>query len=128
MDEVYLYSLKTVEITLYGLIFEGDPTGALHLSLEPHNPHGALVIGRGAQEVEYPAKVGIDWTIAVPANAKTERDGISRTVLAWDFHGKRTQSDANEVFSLANLGLHGFRIVQEPRADGSKPKQFGKAG
>lgn len=34
--------------------------------------------------------------------------------LAWNFRGHRTRSDANTVWSFAQLGLNGFRFLREP--------------
>jgi len=112
MDEVYLYSMEKVKITVYELTYRGDPMGTVHFALEPHNPNCSMIV----DQTEYPAQVGLDCTIAAPVGAKIERDKLGRKILEWDFHGKRTQSDANEVWSLANLGLHGFRILGQPAA------------
>src|SRR5262245_21860368 len=70
LEEVYVYSLGKTEVTIYGLVFRGDPVGALHLSLEPPNPHSQLTIGHGEERKEYPAETGIDWVVAAPEGAK----------------------------------------------------------
>src|SRR5262249_13210081 len=111
---VYVYPLGRVEVPIYGLIFRGEPSGALHLSFEPHNPHSRLTIESMGKHDEYPAETGIDWVAAAPEGAKLERNNMGMTALTWDLHGKRMQSSANEVWSLANLGLHGFRFLREP--------------
>src|SRR6266545_5259985 len=38
VEDVYVYPLGKTQVTVYGLIFRGEPSGALHLSLEPHDP------------------------------------------------------------------------------------------
>jgi hypothetical protein len=51
--------------------------------------------------------------VAAPEEATLQRDETGIMVLAWNLHGNRIQSSANEVWSLAKLGLHGFRLVRE---------------
>ncbi|MBI1918690.1 MAG: hypothetical protein HYS12_28685 [Planctomycetes bacterium] len=114
VEEVYVYPLGKVEVTIYGLVFRGDPVGALHLSFEPHNPHSKLTVGSRGERKEYPAQTGIDWVVAAPEGAKLERNTNGQRVLVWELHGNRMESSANEVWSLANLGLHGFRFLHEP--------------
>jgi hypothetical protein len=114
VEEVYVYPLGKTPVTVHGLVFPGEPSGALHLSLEPHNPQSTLTVESMGKRNVYNAKTGIDWVVAAPAGATLERDELGRLVLAWDLHGKRTHSDANEVWSLARLGLHGFRFLREP--------------
>ncbi|MCI0459792.1 MAG: hypothetical protein L0Z62_22815 [Gemmataceae bacterium] len=114
-EEVYIYPLGKTPVTIYGLIFRGEPSGALHLSLEPHDSHSTLTVESMGKRNVYPAETGIDWVVAAPEGAKLERDEIGRMVLAWNnLHGNRMQSSANEVWSLAKLGLHGFRFLREP--------------
>jgi hypothetical protein len=117
VEETYLYPAdkKTpVEVTIYGLVFLGEPSGALHLSFEKPDPQSKLTVNGVEGYKEYPAETGIDWVVAAPEGAALERDQIGRMVLAWNLRGKRTRSDANEVWSLARLGLHGFRFLHEP--------------
>jgi len=114
VEELYVYPLGEVEVTIYGLIYRGEPSGCLHLSLEPPNAQSTLTVESRGQRHEYPAQTGIDWVVAAPEGASLERDSIGRMVLAWNLHGNRTQSSANEVWSLAKLGLHGFRFLREP--------------
>jgi hypothetical protein len=114
IEEVYVYPLGKTPVTIYGLVFRGEPSGALHLSLQPHDQHSMMVVESGGNRNEYPAETGIDWVVAAPEGAKLERNEIGLTDLAWDLHGKRMQSSANEIWSLAKLGLHGFRFLREP--------------
>lgn len=101
--------------TIYGMRFQGAPLAGLYLSFEPQSEHEQLTITNAAGGSQtYPAKTGIDWLVTAPGGAKLEQDHLGRTVLGWDLHGKRTQSDAHVVYSLAKLGLHGFRILQSP--------------
>jgi hypothetical protein len=115
-EEVYVYPLGKTTVTLYGLVFRGEPTRALHLSLEPHDSHGMRIIEEHSGKVtEYPAETGIDWLVAAPESARLERGENGQLVLTWEnLHGHRMRSSANEVWSLANLGLHGFRLLREP--------------
>lgn len=114
VEAVYVYPLGKVNVTIYGLVFRGEPSGALHLSLEPHNPHSSLEVGRGEKRNKYLAETGIDWVVAAPEGAKLERNEIGLMELAWDLRGNRVRSSANEIWSLAKLGLHGFRFLREP--------------
>lgn len=114
LEGVYVYPLREVEVTVYGLVFRGEPGGVLHLSLEPHNPHSTLTVESNGTRHVYRAETGIDWVVAAPEGAKLERDAAGDMVLVWNFQGNRTESSANEVWSLAHLGLHGFRFLREP--------------
>ncbi len=117
-EEVFVYPLGKTTVTVYGLVFRGDPTGALHLSLELHNPHSKLTVGRGEERKDSPAKTGIDWVVAAPEGATLKRNGIGLMALAWeDLHGNRMLSSADEVWWFAKLGLHGFRFRREPAQD-----------
>jgi hypothetical protein len=109
--EVYIYPQGEVEIPIYGLFYRGEPTGALLLSFRPHNSHSRLEVESKGVRSEYPAETGMDWLVAAPEGAALEKDGLH---LGWDFRGIRKQSNANEVMALADLGLHGFRILSEP--------------
>jgi hypothetical protein len=114
VEDVFVYPPGEVEVTVYGLVYRGEPSGCLHLSLEPHDPHSTLAVESMGNRKEYPGETGIDWLVAAPEGATLERDDIGRMVLAWNLHGNRTQSSANEVWSLAKLRLHGFRFLREP--------------
>jgi hypothetical protein len=124
-EDVYVYPLGEVEVTIHGLTFRGDPSGVLHLSFEPPSPHSTFTIEGKDGRHEYPAEIGLDWVIAAPEGAVVERDERGPAVLAWDLHGRRMRSTANEVFSLAKLRLHGFRIVREPVASGKREASAG---
>jgi hypothetical protein len=115
VEEVYVYAPGKTEVTIYGMVFRGEPGGgALHLSFEPHDRHSKLVVDGNGGPREYPAETGIDWVVAAPEGAKLERSEHRPMMLVWDLHGRRMQSSANEVWSLAKLGLHGFRFLREP--------------
>lgn len=115
VDEIYVYSLgKKEKVTIYGKVYRGEPGAALHLSLEPHNPNSSLTIENHGNRNTYPAETGIDCVVAAPAGSKLERDQGGQLVLTWNLHGNRRQSGANEVLSLADLGIHGFRILRKP--------------
>jgi hypothetical protein len=118
-EDIYVYPLGEVGVTIYGMRFRGEPRGVLHLAFEPHNPHSTFTIGTGPTAKEYPAETGVECVVAAPQGAKLEQDDIGRTLLAWNSHDRRVLSDAHEVFSLAKLGLHGFRIVREPVTSGN---------
>jgi hypothetical protein len=115
VEDCYVYPPgKKVQVTIYGLVFPGEPSGALHLSFEPHNPQSTLEVKSEGNSKVYQAETGIDWVVAAPWGATLEQDGNGQRVLTWDLHGNRVQSSANEVWSLAKLGLHGFRFLREP--------------
>jgi hypothetical protein len=116
VEAVYVYPPGEVEVIVYHLIFPGAPPAECGiLSLDPR-----LLDGRYSVEVEspgerkeYQGKTGISCVVAAPEGAKLERDETGQMVLAWDRHGKRRYSSANEVWSLADLREHGFRILRE---------------
>jgi hypothetical protein len=115
IEEAYVYALPSKkEVTIYGLVYRGDPLGALHLSLAPQNPNSRLVVENMGQRDEYPADTSMKWVVAVPEESTLERDPDGRLLLAWNQRGPRVRYDANEVWSLARLGLHGFRFVSGP--------------
>jgi hypothetical protein len=119
IEDVHIYPLakkSLVEVTIYGLVFQGEPGGCLHLSLEPHNPHTTLRVEDRGVIREFPAVTGIEGVVAAPEGATPERDKWGQMVLAWDLRGKRTQSSANEVWTFAKLGMHGFRFLQGPNS------------
>lgn len=115
VEEIYVYPLKDpVKISLYGMIFPGEPSGSLHLSFAPHNPKSQLQIGSAPESKEYKAETGVDWIVAVPPGARLERNRHGVEVLAWELHGRRHESRAQEVWSLAMNRVHGFRFLREP--------------
>jgi hypothetical protein len=111
---IYIYPIMKIDITVYGLIYRGDPSRALHLSLEPHNPNSKMEEERDGKWQTYPAEVGHDWLVAAPEGSTQERDDLGLMVLSWNLRGRRIQSGANEVWSFAKLGMHGFRFLSEP--------------
>jgi hypothetical protein len=67
VEDLYVYPPgKKVEVPIYGLVFDGDPRGVLHLSFDPHNPQSALEVESKGKRNVYPAKTGIDWVVAAP--------------------------------------------------------------
>jgi hypothetical protein len=113
-DELYLYSLGKVPVTIYGLVYRGEPSKGLHLSFEPYDSHTWLEVESNGTRIEYPGETGRDWVVAAPQGAVLERDSDGQKVLNWNLRGKQMHSSANEVWSLANLELHGFRFLREP--------------
>lgn len=114
VEDIYLYRLDREKIKLYGLVYSGEPSGALHLSFEPHNPNSRLEVESQGSKQTYRAETGIDWVVAAPAGSILERNESGLMRLAWTLHGKRRWSSANTVWSLANLGLHGFSFLEQP--------------
>ena len=116
IEGLYIYPPgKRLELPIYGLLFRGEPSASLHLSLEPHNPQSTLSIESVGHRNIYPAETGIDWVVATPGGAMLERNGNGQKLLTWNLHGNPIQSTANEVWSLAKLRLHGFHFLREPR-------------
>jgi hypothetical protein len=68
----------------------------------------------GGKREEYPAQSGLNWEIAAPEGSELVRTENGLLALAWNFHGKRTQSNPNEIWSFAKHGLHGFRFLSQP--------------
>lgn len=114
IENVYVYPLGKVAVTIYGQTFRGEPSGCSYLALEAPNPHSTLMIESDGKRNEYPAQTGIEWVVAAPEGATLERNEIGRMMLIWNRHGKRQHSNANEVWSLAKLRLHGFRFLSQP--------------
>jgi hypothetical protein len=115
VEEVYVFPPGKVEVKIFGMVFRGEPSGGLHFSFEEHNPHAKLEVESMGTRKEYHAQTGIDWLVAAPEGAALERTTSGRTELAWTFRGNKRRSSANEVWTLANLGLHGFRFLREPK-------------
>jgi hypothetical protein len=114
-EGIYIYSLGEIDVPIYGLYFEGEPSGSLHLSFERHNPKSKIIEEDPAGVCrEYHAKTGFDWVIAAPEGVKLERDEHQMMVLSVEIRGQRRQLKPNRVMAYADLGLHGFRIVREP--------------
>lgn len=113
-DDVYVYPLGKVKVTIYGMTFREEPSGCLHLSFEPYNLKITLVEEHNGNRKEYPAETGIDWVVAAPEGATLERDEFGQLVLAWNRNGTRRRFKPNEVWSFAKLGLHGFRFLSQP--------------
>lgn len=116
VEEVYVYPLGRTPVTIYQLVFPGVPEATGILSLDPLllNGHFSMEIETQGEHHVHQGKTGKACVVAAPEGAKLERDESGQMVLAWDLHGKRMRSSANEVWSLANLGLHGFRFLRQP--------------
>ena len=114
VEEVYVYPRKTEKVTVYHMVFPGAPVSPVILSLEPFPPNGHNWLD---EQKLYRGETGIDCIVAAPEGAKLERDESGRTVLAWNLRGNRRHSNANEVWSLANLRLQGFRFFRDPGAE-----------
>ncbi len=112
VEDLYVYPPGKVEVTIYGMIFRGQPDGGLHLSFEPHNPHSWLEEEIKGKRNVYPAEV-MDWVVAAPEGSVLERNDAGRMVLAWNLRGKRTESGPIEIWTFAKLGQHGFRFLRE---------------
>ncbi|HEV3383707.1 MAG TPA: hypothetical protein VG097_02765 [Gemmata sp.] len=124
IEQVYVYALEKKKITIYGLTFLGDPSGLLHLSFEEQSPYGSFIVEENGTRKEYPAQVGLNWVVAIPEGAKLARkDAVGPLGLVWNFGRNSKESSANEVLSLAKLGLHGFRILRDPSLNGPKIPQ-----
>jgi len=95
-----------MEVTVYGLTYRDEPSGMLVLALEPHPSNCQFSI----DQQDFVADTSLSWRIQVPENSRLERDSLGRLVLAWFFENRSEHSPANEVFSLARLGLLGFRM------------------
>jgi hypothetical protein len=119
VEDVFVYPTGKTPVTIYSLVFQGDPGGVVHLSLEPHNPHSKKIVENKGQRNEYIAQTGIEGVVAAPPGAKLKRDQTGQMLLVWDdLHGKRVHSSANEVWTLAKLELHGFRFYPDNHAAG----------
>ena len=85
IEEAYVYPLPSKkEVTIYGLVYKGEPPRGLHLSLEPQNPNSRLVVESMGQRHEYPADTSMTWVVSVPEESTLERDRYGRLLLAWD--------------------------------------------
>lgn len=115
VEDVFVYPLGKVEVIIYGMTFhEGPNGGVLHLSFDPQNPETKLVVERDGKRNEYAAETGINWTVAAPEGSTLERNAWGLRELVWNRNGTRRRSTANDVWSLAKLGLHGFRFLSQP--------------
>jgi hypothetical protein len=116
VEEVYIYPRKTEEVVIYGSFFRGYPGGSpLTFSFDPFPTGGPLVEDNHAgQRRSYPEDTSLSWIVSAPEGSVVERVDRGLPVLAWNLHGRRTRSSANEIWTLANLGLHGFRFLRVP--------------
>jgi len=110
VEDLFVYSPEKTPVKIYRLVFSGAPGDFEHLSFEPHDPHATLTV----EGKEYPAQTDIEWVVAAPLGATLEANEIGRKVLAWDRLGHRMKSTANQVLTFAELGLHGFRVINKP--------------
>lgn len=110
--DVYNYSLRKEPISLYGMSWEGMSPSPLNLSFKPHDPNSRMIVeAPGEGRREYSAVAAGPWIVAAPDGSKLTPD---LTRLAWSRYGRRVLSSANEVWSLAHLGLQGFSFVKTP--------------
>lgn len=100
-----------MEITVYVRTYKDEPSGELHLSLEPHKPKSELTVDTLEADMPYLADDSLSWGVEVPDGSALERDSIGRMALAHDHQDHRIHSTANEVWSFAKLNLHGFRLL-----------------
>lgn len=117
VEEIYVYRLGAVEVPIYHLYHPGAPpdlSGILSLDPLILEAHHFVEIDSDGQRKRYEGKTGLDCVVAAPEVAKLERNESGQMVLTWELHGKRIQSGANEVWTFAKLGLHGFRYLSEP--------------
>jgi hypothetical protein len=113
VEEVYVYPSEIVEVTIYSSFFRGQPGGSgVSFSLEPFSPDSWLQIGENPER--YPADTSQSWVIEAPKGSVLERDQYGQLLLAWNFRGHRVRSSAQDLWSLARLGLQGFRLLKEP--------------
>jgi hypothetical protein len=121
VDEVYVYRLSKVRIPIYGTYFPPESM-ALSLSFEPDISPGSLIVEKAGTRTEFHAKTTEDC-IEAPDGSALEPDNAGNVTLRWRFRGKPTHSNANEVWSLARLGLHGFRFVPKQDPNGKSSQQ-----
>jgi hypothetical protein len=115
-EEVYVYPLKKTKVTIYHLVYPDAPsdvTGTLSLE-EFSGGHYSLEVGGQGGVKRYQGSTDIHGYVVAPDGAKLETNKSEQMVLAWNLRGNPRLSDANEVWSLANLGLHGFGFHREP--------------
>jgi hypothetical protein len=109
IEEVYVYPLGKTEVTIYHMAFPGAPVWPALLAFDPFPSEGGVWL---EEEMRHRGKPGIECVVAAPQGARLERNEMGERVLTWDRHGKPMQSSAKEVWSLANLGLYGFRFLR----------------
>lgn len=112
LEDVFIYSNSFAVFTIYGIRFPNAPQqfGSVNFSFSPHNPITSLQVGG----TSFACEVGIDWQIAAPAGAELFETEFGVRMLRWQLHDRLMESSASEVWHLANLGLHGFRILKTP--------------
>ncbi len=111
VEEVFVYPLGKTFVTIYSLEFPDAPDDmARMLSLHEFSTVRCLSV----DGKEYKGMNGNDLRVIAPQGAKLEQVSSKQMVLEWELRGTRKQSSANEVWSLANLGLYGFRFLRQP--------------
>lgn len=112
VEGVYVYPSRN-PFKIYFLEFKGDPSRVRSLAFEQQNPNALLTIG----DICYSAEAGVDSIVSAPDGSVLERDELGRLVLRWPFRGRWKQSQASEAYSLARLGLNGFRLLPHEPAE-----------
>jgi hypothetical protein len=104
---------KPSRVTIYGMAFKDEPTKSLHLAFQPHQPGTSMTIERSGQIIAYPGESFSEWVVDTPSGSTLKPDERNPVELLWTFGKKEVHSSASEVWSLAKLGLHGFRFLPE---------------
>jgi hypothetical protein len=96
---------QVMEITIYASRLVIGDVASLALSFKPFPLDSPRQFGNGVVIVVSPND---RWRVVVPENATIDDDEM---LLSWQLGATRRDSTANEVNALANLELHGFRLV-----------------
>lgn len=110
---IYVYPRTIEKIRIYGSGYPGYPGGGpVSFSFSPIEPAGWLEVESGGETKRYREDTSLSWILAAPEGAKLEGDE-----LVWSLYGRPTRSSAQEIWTLAKLGLHGFRFLDPPTRD-----------
>ena len=95
---------------VYGCCLGKRYGNALAFSLEPWPPPNATSID-GGRECEF--DTSFEWDIVAPDSATPEESSNGMLCLAVRLGDADTLLTPNDVFALADLRLHGFRLVEQ---------------
>jgi len=97
-------------IKVYGCCLGERYGNALALSLEPWPPPNATSID-GGHEVKF--DTSLEWDIVAPDSATPQESSNGMSCLAVRLGDAEALLTPNEVYALADLQLHGFRLVEQ---------------
>jgi hypothetical protein len=103
-----------MEVKIYGLSYNIGNDSPLHLSFDSLDCAGRLVVESvSGQRQEYQPELMTPLSVTVPDNSELGLSEIGLRILKWTRGGKGFGSSANEVWTFAKMGIHGFKFDRD---------------